>query len=143
MDVRDTGGLYASISLDSTGQPHIAYYTTDMRALKYAVRREGLLGGEWRIMFVVSGLFDFLQLIFGMSDDGAFCSLRLDSQNQPHISYYNALLARIEYASYNGFRWQSETPYTIHSPAYNCLGLDADDHPYIALFTSTARIRRN
>jgi hypothetical protein len=144
VDVRDTGGLYASISLDSTGQPHIAYYTTDMRALKYAVRRDGPLGGDWRIMFVVTGIFDFLKLIFGMSDDGAFCSLKLDSQDLPHISYFNALLARIEYVSYNGFRWQSETPYSdTFSGPYNCLGLDADDKPYIALFTSVARTLRN
>lgn len=144
VDVRDTGGLYASISLDSTGQPHIAYYTTDMRALKYAVRSEGPLGADWRITFVVTGLFDFLKLIFGMTDEGAFCSLKLDSQDQPHISYYNALLSRIEYASYNSFRWLSETPYrdTFSGP-YNCLGLDADNKPYIALFTSTVRNAHN
>jgi hypothetical protein len=144
VDVHDTGGLYASINLDSNGQPHIAYYTTDMRALKYAVRSEGPLGADWRIMFVVTGLFDFLKLIFGMSDEGAFCSLRLDSQDQPHISFYNSMLFSIEYASYNGFRWLIETPYreTFSGP-YNCLGLDAADHPYIALFTSVARTRRN
>jgi hypothetical protein len=64
-----------SLALDSNGTPHIASYDAAAGARRYASRTTGI----WAVQTVDDG-----------GDVGGFCSLRLDSQNRPIISYYDA-----------------------------------------------------
>jgi hypothetical protein len=124
--VRDVG-RYCSLAIDTMDLPHIAYYDDNFKKLKYAF----LNGSRWNIKFVISKLADFF------IDYGSYCSLKVDSQNNPHISYYNETFNQIEYTTLNGFFWEKEIPYTASfSGPYNCLVLDSLDNPYIAVFTS-------
>jgi hypothetical protein len=61
------------LALDTYGHPHVAYYDETNSAVKYA----RWIGGEWRI-----------EIVEARVGEGDAISLALDSENQPHISYY-------------------------------------------------------
>jgi hypothetical protein len=127
VDSSRRAGEFSSLAVDSKDQPHIAYYDNRFKKLKYAV----FDGIGWRTQFVLSHLADLFAAY------GSYCSIKLDSKDQPHISYYNETLAKVQYTQLDGSRWTMETPYNfIYSGPYNCLALDATDNPYIAIFTS-------
>ncbi len=124
-------GMYASLALDSFDNPHIAYYDNTRGALKY-IRRNG---AKWEFEFVAEDKKENRQILFNnfSSDEGSYCSLKLDSSDNPHISYYNAAEKRIQYASYDGAKWTKTIPYDEPSSGpYSCIALDENDRAYIA-----------
>jgi hypothetical protein len=132
IEIVDSGnnvGSYASLALDNKGQPHIAYYDRTFKKLKYAT----FDGKRWNEKFVISKFGDFFE------DFGSYCSLKLDTNNNPHISYFNETLHQIKYAILDGIWWKIEIPYIMsYSGPFNSLVLDEYDNPYIAAFTSIA-----
>ncbi len=84
------------LELDSSGHPHIAYRKSDYGSttLKYAHWN----GSAWEVEVVDSG--GYL---------GEYCSLALDSADQPHISYYDDTNGDLKYAHWAGSAWQIET----------------------------------
>ncbi len=64
-------GIYSSLALDSSGNPHIIYFND---GLKYAVQN----GSSWDIQVV--------------DVDGWGGSLTLDSTGNPHIVYTNQMV---------------------------------------------------
>ncbi len=96
-DIIDSGdrvGQYASLALDGSGQPRIAYYDGGNGDLWYA--RPGTIGncgpgGTWGCRLVSSA-----------SDVGQYASLDVDNDNRPHIAYYDATNGKLMYAVYGG-----------------------------------------
>ncbi len=112
---------YTSIAVDSTGQPHIAYYDLDRGRLLYASRTAG---GTWST-----------ETVDDLGDVGAWPSLALDAQDRPHISYYDPFwyFTRLKYAVYDGSAWQIEAVDSYGDVgAMSSLALDPFGNPHIA-----------
>ncbi len=80
--------IFTSLALDSQGDPSISYFDTKVFSsdsdLKYASRSSG----GWR-----------LETVDAVGDAGYFNSLALDTQGNPHISYYDQTNFDLKYAS--------------------------------------------
>ena len=83
VDTAGNTGKDTSLALDSSENPHIAYYRLDQGNLLYAKHN----GTSWTIETVDSA-----------GDVGEFCSLSLDGNNDPHISYYDFNNEDLKYA---------------------------------------------
>jgi hypothetical protein len=92
-DIIHTGvgvGQYASLALDGSGQPRIAYYDGDNGDLWYAQPgNPGNCGpgGTWGC-----------RLVSSTSDVGQYASLDVDNNNIPHIAYYDTTNGKLMYA---------------------------------------------
>ncbi len=67
-------GLYSSLKMDSSGNPHIAYYDSTNGNLDYAYWN----GSSWNV-----------EVADSTGDVGKYCSLALDSLDDAHVSYYD------------------------------------------------------
>ena len=90
-------GQYSSIGIDNFGQLHISYYDKTNGDLKHAVGSKGGSSWSWPVLEVVDS----------NGDVGRYSSLGIDSFNTPHISYYDATLGDLKYATLSGI-WLSE-----------------------------------
>ncbi len=124
VDTTGDTGRWVSLSVDSQGNPHISYnYFLDPNGapvgdLKYATRS----GGVWT-----------RQSIDTAGNVGEYTSIALDSQGNPHISYYDNTNGNLKYARRSGGNWTVETVETTGNVgAYSSLALDAQDNPRIA-----------
>ncbi len=111
----DTSG--ASIAVDSSGYPHIAYNDTVNKDLMYA-RWDG---AAWQIEPVDS-----------IGDVGSEASIKIDSSDYPHISYYDSTNGDLKYALWDGSQWQIETVDSAGDVGWcSSLALDSADNPHI------------
>ena len=114
LSVPDSGND-TSLDLTSNDIPYIAYFNSDRLLLAYKE------GGEWNIETV--------------DDEGPFTyyvSLALDSQDRPHIAYFQWHPARnLKYASWTGTEWHIEQV-DDGAGTYCSLALDSSDRPCIA-----------
>jgi plastocyanin len=89
-------GQYASLALDSSGLPRIAYYESLARELHYAAWN----GTSWSTQVVDTST----------STIGQYCSLALEpGTGYPRISYYDAYNHDLRYAAWNGSSWSKQT----------------------------------
>ena len=117
-------GRYSSLRIDKDGNAHVAYVVEDA-------------GNELRY-----GFWDHLQKKwFTMHVDGnaSFCSLTLDSNQRPHISYADFGTesgSRLRYARWDGLKWKREAvPLNSDSIGYyTSIALDATDKPSISFY---------
>jgi len=72
--------------LDSSGQPHIAYYDSGSGVLKYAVRQDE----KWTI-----------EIVDQKGNVGISPSLSLDSTGKPYIAYYDSTNKQLRMAHQN------------------------------------------
>jgi len=64
---------------------------------------------------------------------GAYCSLALDSKNNPHIAYYDDDFQDLRYASFLNGIWTVEIVDSVGNAGDNCsLALDNNDRPHIS-----------
>ncbi len=77
VDSTTDAGSYNSIAVDTTGGVHIAYYDATGKNLKYA----GLHNGSWNCATIDTSS--------GSHDIGSECSIAVDGNNIPQISYYD------------------------------------------------------
>jgi hypothetical protein len=110
LETVDIGG-HCSLALDSSGNPHIAYYRG--HELIYASRD----GSGWSKQFVGSLSNVDLKPCFVM-----------DSKDNPHISYSDN--GTLYYASWNNKSWNIQM--VDHDGRESSLALDSDDNPYIS-----------
>jgi len=114
----------SSLALDMCDRPHISYHHSEGKDLSYAWYD----GQEWHIEIVDLGNTPYL---------GLYSSIALDSNNNPHISYfgdgYNQNYVELKYAYFNGTKWQTEV---VDSDGfvgyYTSLVLDSNDRPHIS-----------
>ena len=122
-------GKYTSIALDSRGWPHISYYDATNKDLKYAYKFFNPLRQrfEWHIETVDSEGYV-----------GAFTSIALDSNNNPHISYYDDSNDNLKYAYYDGSGWHIETVDSEGDVgSYTSIALDSRGYPHISYYDAT------
>ena len=110
-----------SIALDSSGNPHIAYFDTSASTVRYA----SLQGGKWKLEIVAQMLgrtmLDHL-------------SLKIDSNNRAHIAFYDSGTGSLKYAVQAGDKWQVETVDTGNTGMSPSLYLDSQNQPSIAYY---------
>lgn len=119
-------GYYSSLALDSQDYPHISYIDYTNNALKYAAWN----GTKWNIETV-----DSVGTLTWNTDWTT--SISLDSNNYPHISYYNCNLQSVMYAHWDGTQWII-TPgqYTSfgHDGRYSSIALDSSGKAHISAY---------
>ena len=86
-------GAYASIAVDATGQPHIAYFDETLLRLKYAT----LVLGLWKT-----------EVVDWSWNTGRNASLAIDGNGFAHICYHDHVQAAIRYANNTTLSWQTE-----------------------------------
>jgi hypothetical protein len=130
IQILDSGGDYSSIVVDSNDNPHIAYY--GRMSLHYA----SWDGTKWNIETVESGGKKAPDGSYNAT--GWWVSLKLDSNDNPHISYYRPTSfessGEVKYASWDGTSWIIQDVEPIGSDYYihTSLALDSKGNPHIA-----------
>jgi hypothetical protein len=116
-----TGG-YTSLALNETGYPHISYPASSSRSINLMHAWHD--GTAWYTETVDTGV-------------GGENSLALDTQNLPHIGYYDG--STIKHAWHDGSAWYVETVAGTDRHCDNItqpsLALDRQDHPHITYST--------
>ncbi|MHB8482500.1 MAG: hypothetical protein ACYDBV_07170 [Nitrospiria bacterium] len=123
-------GLFTSLAIDGSGQPHISFYDSTDAALKYTWYDSARQ--IWNDQFVDFG---------GPAGVGMDNSLALDPVTGfPRISYYDQTYRRLLMASWNGIQWVLEVadPGLGHDVGqFSSLVLDRSGHPSIAYYDAT------
>ncbi|UCC79340.1 MAG: hypothetical protein JSW64_13875, partial [Candidatus Zixiibacteriota bacterium] len=67
------------------------------------------------------------------TDKGEYCSLALDSQDYPHIAYYDTDFEDLRYAYFDGSEWAIDIVDSIGNAGIYCsIALDSQDRPHIS-----------
>jgi hypothetical protein len=106
-DVASQRAYMTSLKLDSHDVPHMAYQA-NTHAIKVATKN----GTQWDI-----------QQVDLPSDYNAIV---LDSDDHPHLAYYDGSCVNLKYAFYDGVAWSIEIVKTIGGCQSNFVGLDLD-----------------
>ncbi|MCP4229705.1 MAG: T9SS type A sorting domain-containing protein [bacterium] len=123
VDTEGYAGIFTSIALDSSDQPHISYMQSpyDGEELRYAHRD----GSNWFVETVDDSA----------SSTGWKSSLVVDSSENPRIAYYNLTDDLLMYARWDGSNWQIEEVAPMNNDFVGKtldLELGASDEPHIA-----------
>ena len=126
------------LALDSNNRPHMSFFHSGGGggSLKYAYHD----GSSWQIQMADSGSTES-----GIIDVGRFNCIAVDSNNRPHISYYDQTSGTtpplstycLKYAHYTGSEWQTVT---VDAPEVGSeqigwatsITLDSSDRPHIS-----------
>jgi hypothetical protein len=128
-------GRYPSLAISAQDVPVISYYDGTLGDLVFGTWDVG--ASRWITQTVDTG-GDTSDIRF---DVGQFSSLELDSQNRPHISYYDVSNGALKYATWNGVEWikqfvDDDTDDVNASilGQYSSLALDANGVPQISYY---------
>ena len=118
-------GGHTSIAIDSNNHPHISYHKLGEEdnideQLKYAYND----GNVWHNETVDS-----------RDDVGWHTSIAIDSNDKPHISYYDATNHDLKYSYLDGAEWYNETVDSQGDVGtYSSIVLDQNDFPSICYY---------
>lgn len=131
-----------SLALDSGSEPHIGYIdlsglNTD---LKYAEKQ--CLGAGCLTQFTQNqptgqGTWNF-ETVDPTGVSGKSASIALDSNNNPHVSYYDATNKILMYATKSGGTWNIETVDAAGDVGlYTSIAVDSNNNPHISYYDAT------
>ena len=109
-------GMYPSAVVDSAGYLRIACLRTSSYDLMYYYRN--WLGG-------------WMETAVSTDNVGQFCSMALDSSDNPYISYYNNTTTALDYAWRTG-TWDNGVVAISTAITSTSIDLDSSDRPHIA-----------
>ncbi len=124
-------GYYLSIDTDRDSNPKMAYYDATEGSLKYAERAgsampSGMSGAELQGAWLIRTV--------DKSKTGKFCSLKLDQNGLPNISYYDSINRALKFASFDGSKWKITLVDSGNVGTYSSLKLDKSGLPRIAYY---------
>ncbi|MCL5278136.1 MAG: hypothetical protein M1517_10255 [Deltaproteobacteria bacterium] len=124
--------LTTSLQLLPNGSPVISYYDASNGILK--MTQYDPATQTWDTQIVASGSeLPSPDNLAASKDVGMYNSLVLDSDNDPHISYYDADYGTLRYAYFNGVIWTYQYIDTKgFAGAYNSIALDQSGNPIVA-----------
>jgi hypothetical protein len=124
VDSSGTIGMYSSLALDSSGNPHISYRNGSGSSTPGYLKYASWNGSAWNIQNVDSG-----------GNVWRLTSLALDKiSGYPRISYYESGHG-FKYAEWNGSAWNTEifdSAATNPIYRYSSLALDSAGNPHIS-----------
>lgn len=120
VDDNGTTGAFPSLEIDGNDMAHISYREKDT-ALKFASQQSG---GNWTIEVVESGNL------------GTYTSLALDSDGNPHISYFGVNGTILKYAYHNSnIGWKiMDVDANATEGHTTSLELDSNQMPHISYY---------
>ncbi|HPQ05456.1 MAG TPA: hypothetical protein PKZ88_08340, partial [Methanothermobacter sp.] len=69
------------------------------------------------------------------NNTGQYTSIALDTNNYPHISYYESTNGNLKYARWNGTAWEITTvDSTGDVGLYTSIALDTNNYPHISYY---------
>jgi hypothetical protein len=127
-DTSGNVGHWASLALDGSGTPHIAFLDATAHALRYATRS----GPAWTVETVMEGL-----------GDGCPNSIALDPAGQPFIAFHDVTPGDLRFARREGGVWTSEAVESAGIVGEFCsLAIDDQGRPHIGYYDrSNYRVR--
>lgn len=109
-----------TLALDTDGQPHVVYGGNH---LYYAWRD----GTRW-----------YTETVDSAESVGRYASLALDSDDHPHIGYYDAVNKNLKYATWDGSSWTVQTVDDRRDVGLGVsLALDSAGHPHLVYYDRT------
>ena len=128
LDSGPSVGLYATLALDSNNYPQIAYYEGATNELYY-IRWTGT---KWT---GTSTSNDDPSIVDTTGDVGKYASIAVDSNNFPHISYFDQTNRVLKYAYWNGSTWTTQIiDNSGDTGYYTSIAIDSQNAPHIAYF---------
>ncbi len=122
VDSLDSG--HASLTVDTSGHPHICYHGALNQDLKYAYEDPS----GWHM-----GIVDSVGSV------GLHTSLAVDASGLAHISYYDDSNQDLKYAYGSASGWHVETVDSLGSVGeYTSVALDASGWPHISYYDGTS-----
>ncbi len=119
VDTQDNVGRDTDIIVDSAGGIHISYFDATHESLKYAYRPSG---GQWApetvVDYTCTDTFCML---------GRYASIALDSNENPHIIYYENNMGYLEHATKSSGTWTFETAASVWANEYTSMVANGDD----------------
>ncbi|MFN0149633.1 MAG: T9SS type A sorting domain-containing protein [bacterium] len=118
-------GLYTSVVLDASGNPHVSFQDNTANDLKYAFKSEG----AWTIETADGSA----------NDEGLYTAIAVDAAGNPHVSYLDNTTSDLKYARRSGTAWTIEVADGSVNlvGSWTSLALDASGNPHITYLDQT------
>jgi hypothetical protein len=115
-----TGGRFSSLRIDKYGNAHVAYFDGSQGNVQY-----GFWDRNLRKWFTTT-----------VGRTTGYCSLALDSQQRPHISYPEYGSGKLRHTYFDGSAWQSQLiPIeALVINYYTSIALDKNGYPTISFY---------
>ena len=128
MDNNGNVGNFGSMVVDANDTLHVAYYSPNGAALKYATLADG--STTWS-----------REVVESTNDVGKYTSIALDSNGNPHITYFDDTNNDLRYTHKMGSSWTFTTlDSTAHTGKGTSLAIDSNDHLHVAYKTNSTEI---
>jgi hypothetical protein len=122
-DAQKGTGIYNSLQLTPQGLPRIAYWDAVNGMMMYA-SSNGTVWSTPEKIFEMTCIEPFPPIV----------SLALDSNNRPHVSFYDCEASNLKYAYRDSSGWQDPITVdaTFRSGLFSSIVIDSKDNPHIS-----------